>query len=261
MLPLAISFVVTLAIAIRSRAAGGRDLVFALGLAVGVSLLVNDSAAYELGGGVAVLAAVARFAPALRRSLRPSSLGLRSAAGRERSEPRRAVGRHREATRARASACVGAPAAGPRLMRTTILVATGRADRSTGSPSARRRVRLNGRRHVSARGRLRRRRAKDVLTSTLADETARVEEALRIVHLLAATVWVGGTVALVFVAVPPVQRLEGDARARMLRDARPALASARLERARRRDRHRRRPRRAATTPSRDARRASTGCSP
>lgn len=37
-------------------------------------------------------------------------------------------------------------------------------------------------------------------------------------HLLAATVWVGGTVALVFVAVPPVQRLEGDVRGRLLRE-------------------------------------------
>jgi len=45
-----------------------------------------------------------------------------------------------------------------------------------------------------------------------------VELALRIVHLLAAIVWVGGTVALVFVAVPSAQRLEGEARARMLRD-------------------------------------------
>jgi uncharacterized membrane protein len=44
-----------------------------------------------------------------------------------------------------------------------------------------------------------------------------VDAALRVVHLLAATVWVGGTVALVFVAVPPVQRLEGEARARTLR--------------------------------------------
>jgi putative copper resistance protein D len=44
-----------------------------------------------------------------------------------------------------------------------------------------------------------------------------VDEALRVVHLLAATVWVGGTVALVFVAVPPVQRLEGEARAATLR--------------------------------------------
>jgi uncharacterized membrane protein len=38
------------------------------------------------------------------------------------------------------------------------------------------------------------------------------------VHLLAATVWVGGTVALVFVAVPPAQRLEGESRARLLRE-------------------------------------------
>ena len=37
-------------------------------------------------------------------------------------------------------------------------------------------------------------------------------------HVLAAAVWVGGTVALVFVAVPPVQRLEGEARARLLRE-------------------------------------------
>ena len=44
-----------------------------------------------------------------------------------------------------------------------------------------------------------------------------MDAALRIVHLFAAIVWVGGTVALVFVAVPPVQRLEGEARARTLR--------------------------------------------
>jgi len=44
-----------------------------------------------------------------------------------------------------------------------------------------------------------------------------VDAALRIVHVLAAIVWVGGTVALVFVAVPPVQRLEGEQRARVLR--------------------------------------------
>ncbi|HSX21656.1 MAG TPA: hypothetical protein VLE97_02645 [Gaiellaceae bacterium] len=37
-------------------------------------------------------------------------------------------------------------------------------------------------------------------------------------HLLAATIWVGGTVALVFVAVPPVQRLEGEVRANTLRE-------------------------------------------
>jgi uncharacterized membrane protein len=45
-----------------------------------------------------------------------------------------------------------------------------------------------------------------------------VDDALRIVHLLAAIVWVGGTIALVFVAVPPVQRLEGEARAQLLRE-------------------------------------------
>jgi putative copper resistance protein D len=45
-----------------------------------------------------------------------------------------------------------------------------------------------------------------------------VDLALRTVHLLAAIVWVGGTIALVFVAVPPVQRLEGEIRGRLLRD-------------------------------------------
>ncbi|HKT45303.1 MAG TPA: hypothetical protein VJQ85_10920 [Gaiellaceae bacterium] len=45
-----------------------------------------------------------------------------------------------------------------------------------------------------------------------------MESALRALHVLAAAVWVGGTVALVFVAVPPVQRLEGEARARLLRE-------------------------------------------
>jgi uncharacterized membrane protein len=45
-----------------------------------------------------------------------------------------------------------------------------------------------------------------------------VQEALLAVHLLAAAIWVGGTVALVFVAVPPVQRLQGEARAALLRE-------------------------------------------
>lgn len=44
-----------------------------------------------------------------------------------------------------------------------------------------------------------------------------VDTFLRVVHLLSAIVWVGGTVSLVFVAVPPVQRLEGEVRARTLR--------------------------------------------
>ena len=37
------------------------------------------------------------------------------------------------------------------------------------------------------------------------------------VHLLAAAVWVGGTVALVLVGVPVIARLEGEARARSMR--------------------------------------------
>jgi copper resistance protein D len=49
-------------------------------------------------------------------------------------------------------------------------------------------------------------------------ETTAVQEALLALHVLAASVWVGGTVALVFVAVPPVQRLQGEERALLLRD-------------------------------------------
>jgi len=40
---------------------------------------------------------------------------------------------------------------------------------------------------------------------------------LRTLHLLAASVWFGGTVALVFVGVPAIRVLEGEARARALR--------------------------------------------
>jgi putative copper export protein len=41
--------------------------------------------------------------------------------------------------------------------------------------------------------------------------------ALRIVHLMSATVWVGGTIALVFVGVPAIRNLEGEARATAMR--------------------------------------------
>lgn len=41
--------------------------------------------------------------------------------------------------------------------------------------------------------------------------------ALRIVHVLAASIWVGGTVALVVVGVPAIRRLEGEARATAMR--------------------------------------------
>jgi uncharacterized membrane protein len=45
-----------------------------------------------------------------------------------------------------------------------------------------------------------------------------VDLTLRILHLLGAIVWTGGTIALVFVAVPPVQRLQGPERAALLRE-------------------------------------------
>jgi putative copper export protein len=44
-----------------------------------------------------------------------------------------------------------------------------------------------------------------------------VTDVLVAVHLLAAAVWVGGTVALVFVGVPTVRTLDGEARARAMR--------------------------------------------
>ena len=40
---------------------------------------------------------------------------------------------------------------------------------------------------------------------------------LRTLHVLSAAVWVGGTVALVFVGVPAIRRLEGEARAVAMR--------------------------------------------
>jgi uncharacterized membrane protein len=42
-------------------------------------------------------------------------------------------------------------------------------------------------------------------------------EVVVIVHLLAAMVWVGGSIALVFVGVPAIRVLEGEPRARALR--------------------------------------------
>ena len=40
---------------------------------------------------------------------------------------------------------------------------------------------------------------------------------LRVLHVLSAAVWVGGTAALVFAGVPAVRRLEGEARATAMR--------------------------------------------
>ena len=65
-LPLALWFAAALVLAIRvARRRATRDLVLAVGLAIGTSLLVNDSATYELVGGVATLAALVRFTPSV----------------------------------------------------------------------------------------------------------------------------------------------------------------------------------------------------
>lgn len=44
-----------------------------------------------------------------------------------------------------------------------------------------------------------------------------METAFAALHVLAACVWVGGTIALVFISVPYARTLEGEARARALR--------------------------------------------
>ena len=63
-LSLAVVFVAVFVLALRSaRRRPTRDLLFALAAAVPTSLLVNDSAAYVLAGGVAAVAAFARFTP------------------------------------------------------------------------------------------------------------------------------------------------------------------------------------------------------
>jgi uncharacterized membrane protein len=45
-----------------------------------------------------------------------------------------------------------------------------------------------------------------------------VEFLFNVLHVLAATVWVGGTVVLVFVSVPVIRRLDGEQRAAALRE-------------------------------------------
>jgi len=64
-MPLGIWFLVTFAISlVVARRRPTRDFVLAMGLAIVTSLLVNDSAMYELTAGVGVLASLVRFAPA-----------------------------------------------------------------------------------------------------------------------------------------------------------------------------------------------------
>jgi hypothetical protein len=72
LLPLALWFVAAFVASLRvARSRASRDLVIALGIAIGTSLIVNDSAAYELAGGVAVLASVVRFRPTVVPHIAP----------------------------------------------------------------------------------------------------------------------------------------------------------------------------------------------
>lgn len=62
--PLLLAIGVAFALAWRSaRQRATRDLLFALGIGLVTSLLVNDSAAYELAAGIAIVGAASRFAP------------------------------------------------------------------------------------------------------------------------------------------------------------------------------------------------------
>jgi hypothetical protein len=64
-LPLLVVLAVSFWLAWRgARQQSTRDVLLAFGVAIVTSLLVNDSAAYELAGGIAVVGAIARFAPA-----------------------------------------------------------------------------------------------------------------------------------------------------------------------------------------------------
>jgi hypothetical protein len=68
-LPLFIALAVTFVLAWRgARQQSTRDVLVAFGVAIATSLLINDSAAYELAGGIAVVGAFARFAPAPARA-------------------------------------------------------------------------------------------------------------------------------------------------------------------------------------------------
>ncbi len=65
LVPLGLMLAAAFAVAVRACERSSRDLVFAASLALAISLLVNDSGTYELAGGVAVIAALARFTTAV----------------------------------------------------------------------------------------------------------------------------------------------------------------------------------------------------
>jgi hypothetical protein len=76
LLPLGLFLLAVFVVVLRAAEKRSRDLVLAASLALVVSLLVNDSGTYELAGGVAVLATLARastsFAPGHEKSLKRS---------------------------------------------------------------------------------------------------------------------------------------------------------------------------------------------
>jgi hypothetical protein len=86
-------FVLAVAFAFAWRGArerSTRDVLLAFGVAIVTSLLVNDSAAYELAGGIAVVGAFARFAPApapARARVVAPAIGRLLARARLRPEP------------------------------------------------------------------------------------------------------------------------------------------------------------------------------
>ena len=77
--PLLLVLAVSFGLAWRAaRQQSTRDVLLAFGVAIATSLLINDSAAYELAAGIAVVGAIARFAPlpapARARALAPAQL-------------------------------------------------------------------------------------------------------------------------------------------------------------------------------------------
>lgn len=86
-LPLLVVLAVAFTLAWRAaRQRSTRDVLLAFGVAILTSLLVNDSAAYELAAGIAVVGAFARFAPA-PAAARARSRVLARVLARARPEP------------------------------------------------------------------------------------------------------------------------------------------------------------------------------
>jgi hypothetical protein len=84
--PLAILFALALVGALLRSDPRTRDLVLAAALAIATSLLLNDSASYELAGGAAVIAALARFSVPARPIVLPAAGAVQFAPHPVRSE-------------------------------------------------------------------------------------------------------------------------------------------------------------------------------